>query len=94
MITMSRTSENMQEDSEKGPVAFPDLIALVFEEALGKFHQGAAKYGAFDPATDRRDFIRETETEILDAINYLAMFLVKLRTMREKGPDHSLTPMP
>jgi hypothetical protein len=81
-------------DSEKGPVALPDPIALVFAEALGKFQQGEAKYGAFDPTTDRRDFIREAEAEILDAINYLAMFLVKLRTMREKGPDHSLSPMP
>jgi hypothetical protein len=87
MITMSRTTETQQEDSEKGPVVFPDPIALVFEEALGKFHQGAVKYGTFDPAADRRDFIRETEAEILYSINYLAMFLLKVRAIREQEPS-------
>lgn len=84
MITMNRTTENLQKDSEKGAVVSPDPITLVFAEALGKFHQGAAKYGDYDPATDSRDFLKETESEILDAINYLAMFLLKLRAMR--GP--------
>lgn len=59
-----------------------DPITAIFEEALEKYHQGAAKYGAFNPVTDTRDLLREAEVEILDAINYLAMFLMKLRALR------------
>ncbi len=84
---MSRTTENMQKDSAKGSIVSPDQITLVFGEALVKFRQGVAKYGDFDPATDSRDFLKETEAEILDAINYLAMFLMKLRAIREVQKD-------
>ena len=47
--------------------------------------KGAAKYGTFNPATDARDFLKEAEAEVLDAINYLAMFLVKLQTLQRKA---------
>ena len=53
-----------------------DPITAIFEEALSKYH----------PATDRRDFLQETEAEIVDAINYLAMFLMKLRATAPTRP--------
>ena len=62
-----------------------DELKAIFNQALEKYEAGALKYGAFNPATDRRDFISETETEILDAINYLAMFLLKLRAIGGSG---------
>ena len=62
-----------------------DPLAEVFEAALKKFEQGAVKYGNFDPASDARNFLQETEAEILDAINYLAMFLLKVRAMQRKA---------
>ena len=57
-------------------------LSEVFTAALQKFERGAAKYGTFEPATDTRDFLKEAEAEVLDAINYLAMFLVKMRNMK------------
>ena len=56
-------------------------IEEILSAALGKYHQGEAKYGAFDPAPDQ-SFLVEAEAEILDAINYLAMFALKVRAMR------------
>lgn len=71
-FAQARTIERRERD------CFLDPITFIFAEALRKYHHGAAKYGTFDPATDQRDFIREAEAEILDAINYLAMFLLKI----------------
>ncbi len=62
-----------------------DPLAEVFEAALKKFQKGAAKYDTFDPASDTRDFLNEAEAEILDAINYLAMFLLKVRAIQRKA---------
>lgn len=62
-----------------------DCLAGVFEAALKKFEQGALKYGNFNPASDARDFLQETEAEVLDAINYLAMFLLRMRAMQRKA---------
>ena len=62
-----------------------DPLAEIFTAALRKFERGAAKYGTFDPATDARDFLQEAEAEVLDAINYLGMFLVKLRALQRKA---------
>jgi hypothetical protein len=42
-------------------------------------------YGNCDPATDPRDFWQETEEELLDAINYLCLQVLKLREMRKKA---------
>jgi hypothetical protein len=42
-------------------------------------YTGALQYGAYDPATDKRDMSAEAEVEILYAVNYLVMFLIKLR---------------
>ena len=66
-------------------------LTEIFTAALRKFERGAAKYGTFDPATDGRDFLQEAEAEILDALNYLAMFLVKVRTIRRTEPNRQAT---
>lgn len=55
----------------------------IFDEAMRKYENGAEKYGEFNPATDQRDLLHEAEQEILDGINYLAMFLVKMRKVRK-----------
>lgn len=54
-------------------------IASILYAALDKYQAGAKKYGPYDPETDQRDMLQEAEEEILDAINYLAMLLVKIR---------------
>ncbi len=64
-------------------VAESGAIGSVFAKALEKYNEGALKYGNFEPSTDTRDLIAEAEDEILDAINYLAMFLVKLEELKK-----------
>lgn len=54
----------------------------IFRDALLKFEQGEKKYGPFVPETDRRDLFAEAEDELLDALNYIGMHVVKLRSMR------------
>ena len=57
----------------------PQELEDIFAAALAKYREGAGKYGRYEPLTDRRDMIREAEAEILDAINYLAMLLMKIK---------------
>lgn len=59
-------------------------IEEILQEALRKFDRGAEKYGAYVPETETRDLLREAEEEVLDAINYLCMFLLRLRAVRGK----------
>jgi hypothetical protein len=63
-------------------------LADVFAEALGKYREGAKKYGRFDPATDPRNLLAEAEAELLDCINYLGMFLLQVRAMKRGGGYH------
>lgn len=56
-----------------------DGLDGIFSEALEKYKRGAAKYGNFNPETDPRNLLKEAEAEILDAINYLGMFIMKMR---------------
>ena len=58
-------------------------IASILYAALDKYQAGAKKYGPYDPATDQRDMLQEAEDEILDAINYLAMLLVRVRRLHK-----------
>ena len=60
----------------------PNRIETVFEAALLKYRQGEREHGVYDPATDQRDLMQEAEEEILDAINYLAMFLMRIKAIR------------
>ena len=61
-------------------------LASIFTEALRKFELGSSKYGPFAPETDQRDLLLEAEGELLDAINYLGMFLLRIRSMRDTPP--------
>jgi hypothetical protein len=70
-----RSGYETMEDTDK-------LLREIFNTVIEKFQKGAIKYGDYDPLNDSRDMLAETEAEILDAINYLAMGLIKLRTMR------------
>lgn len=70
----------------EGFVMSDDVVGLerVFAQAIHKYQTGAAKYGRFDPTTDRRDLLAEAEDELLDCLNYLGMFLLKVQSMRNK----------
>ncbi len=62
-------------------------METIFAAALQKYRTGERKYGPYNPLIDGRDMITEAEEEILDAINYLAMLLVKLRAVRNRIGD-------
>ena len=70
----------------KGNGNMDNRIESILNEALQKYQRGEAKYGPYKPETDPRDLLHEAEEEILDAINYLAMHLVRIRTVR-KTPE-------
>ncbi len=59
-------------------------MEAIFRAALQKYRAGEQKYGPYRPLTDNRDMLTEAEEEILDAINYLAMMLMKLRAIRNR----------
>ena len=71
----------------------PNRIETVFEAALLKYRQGEREHGMYDPVTDQRDMMQEAEEEILDAINYLAMFLMRIRAIRggKSQPEQKVT---
>ncbi len=62
-----------------------DAVRKVFAEALARMDRGRAQYGPFDPAADGRDLLLEAEEELLDAINYVAMFVLKIRLFRRRN---------
>ena len=47
-----------------------EAIEAVIQEALSRYTGARAKYGPLDLETDQRDFLLETEQELLDSINY------------------------
>lgn len=64
-----------------------DAVRRVLAEALLRMDQGRARYGPFDPQEDERDLLLEAEEELLNAINYLAMFVLKLRLIKRRKLD-------
>jgi len=60
-------------------------MEAIFRAALDKYRAGEQKYGAYHPLTDNRDMLTEAEEEILDAINYIAMLMLKLRAIKNKS---------
>jgi hypothetical protein len=54
----------------------------VTAEAFARLELGRGVYGAFDPVTDSRDLFREAELELLDAIVYAYLAILKLRAAR------------
>jgi len=59
-------------------------IAQIQKRALARMDAGSKKYGKYDPSEDTRDLFQEMEDELLDAMNYLAMQVWKLRYLRDK----------
>jgi hypothetical protein len=60
------------------------LLKNIFSEALKRYEIGEERYGQFSPEEDSRDLLAEAEAEILDGINYLGMFLMKLRRLKSR----------
>jgi hypothetical protein len=56
----------------------------IFKEALIKFQKGVEEHGEFDPLSEKRKLLAEVDEEILDAINYLAMWLIQKRVKLER----------
>lgn len=57
----------------------------IYRICIDKYDKGAAKYGDFDPLNDNRNLLREAQDELIDAINYLSMALIKIDARREAG---------
>ena len=66
---------------------FPTLMDVgdmrtIFEGVLKKYREGDGKNGAYDQTAGFPDF--NTETEVLIAFSYVAMYLVKIREKTNK----------
>jgi hypothetical protein len=57
----------------------------IFEYSLDRFRAGAEEHGDFNPETDTRNDFKEILDELVDSINYLMMFITKLRRVHEKA---------
>lgn len=64
-----------------------DELKTIFNQALEKYEAGAVKYGAFDPANDKRNLMEEAEEELLDCMNYTAMLILQLRAMGKRKDE-------
>ena len=54
----------------------------IYSKCLERMDMGRKDYGVFNPLTDKRDLYLEMENELLDFINYAAMEIVRLRSLR------------
>ena len=61
-----------------------EAIQEVFRDAFGKYRGGARKHGEIDIDADPRNFLREMEQELLDAMVYLAFEVVRIRRIERK----------
>jgi hypothetical protein len=68
---------------------YPRFMATM-TAAFDRLKAGEKVYGPFDPAADRRDLLREAEDELLDAIvyAYLAILKLSLRTGLRTATEH------
>ncbi|MBM4135934.1 MAG: hypothetical protein FJ241_03795 [Nitrospira sp.] len=62
---------------------FDKDIEIVIRQALSKYDKGRAEHGELDLTTDRKDFIREVEQELLDCINYCVFQILRLRGIKK-----------
>jgi hypothetical protein len=60
---------------------YPRFMA-VMAATFDRLSAGKRTYGAFSPATDRRDLRHEAEEELLDAIMYTYLAILKLDLTR------------
>lgn len=56
---------------------YPRFMAIM-AAAFDRLKAGERTYGPFSPATDRRNLCREAEEELLDAIVYAYLAILKL----------------
>lgn len=60
----------------------PDIrVECVLRDAFYKYREGEKKYGPLDRSTDPRNFLKEAEAELLDAIVYMAFEVLRLRDL-------------
>ena len=78
-----------------GPLA-EDRARLesVVAEAFARLEAGRSVYGSFDAAADPRDLRLEAEEELLDAIVYAYLAILKLRAARKGTEVSPLSPVP
>ena len=62
-------------------------VFQIQKKALARLEAGAKAYGVFDPTTDTRDLGEDIEEELLDVMNYAAMLILKVRTLRHLLPQ-------
>lgn len=58
-------------------------IEAVIRQAIDKYEAGRAEHGQLDLDTDSRDFIAEAIAELEDCINYCAIQILRLRSIRD-----------
>lgn len=80
-----KTIDNLTVD-EDGATKTRSLNQL-FQECLEKYEKGALRYGDYDPLTDERNLIEKAQEELLNAVNYLGMALIKIRAVRENAKE-------
>lgn len=61
---------------------FDKDIEIVIREALRRYKEGKQEHGELDLSTDKRDFLKEAEQELLDCINYCVFQILRLRRLR------------
>lgn len=59
-------------------------IGCILGTAFDRYNKGELVYGVFDPEKDPRDFLKETEEELLDVIVYAAFQITRLKEMAER----------
>lgn len=90
---ISQQLENLSsyEDGEIRPMRY---LKDHLYDGLFKYDRGAAKYGPYNPDADIRDLVAEAQSELIDARNYLAMHLIKIRTrLQENAQEEDRTPV-
>lgn len=52
------------------------------KDAEDRYKEGEQEHGIFDPKNDKRDLLGEIYEEILDAYNYIGMYILQIQTQR------------
>jgi NTP pyrophosphatase (non-canonical NTP hydrolase) len=53
-------------------------LTNIYKEAFSRYENGKEKYGTYNPFSDKRDMKKEMRDELIDVINYAAMFILKI----------------
>lgn len=60
-----------------------EIIQGILNDAFDKYREGEKKHGVLDIDTDPRNFLREAENELLDAIVYMCIEVARLRRVNQ-----------